>query len=313
MSLGYTNISVVSKHGEQSADFNFPVYKSLLKALQSNQFEVAIIANPTADHLSTVKCVLKAGIKSIYLEKPISNSLQGIEEISVFVKDKDINLKIGYDLHFDPGLEKIKELLGNEVIGKVVSVNAQVGQYLPDWRPQQDYRKGMSARLSTGGGVMLDLIHEFDYLYCLFGPVETVASFYNNSGALEIETEDVAEVLLRFKSGVVGTIHLDYLQRELVRNCMITGYEGSIFWNLRECKVEYTNSQKQKEVFEYKNFDRNDRFIAIMKAFLSNSTDCRLTTFDEGLESLKMVIAAKHSCDQNTFVSLDQFTKTLQN
>jgi predicted dehydrogenase len=210
-------------------------------------------------------------------------------------------------LHFDPGLQKVKELLGQKAIGEVISVNAQVGQYLPDWRPAEDYSKGMSARKETGGGVMLDLVHEFDYLLWLIGSVVTVACQYRNSGALNIETEDVADVLLKFVSGVTGTIHLDYLQQKLVRNCLFTGSKGSITWNLATSKVNWINSKKEESEFDYKSFERNDRFIEIMKTFLEDKNDYRLTTFQQGIDSLKLVLAAKKSSDQNEFVAIKSF------
>jgi predicted dehydrogenase len=151
---------------------------------------------------------------------------------------------------------------------------------------------------------MLDLVHEFDYLHWLFGNVETIAAFYKNSGALEIETEDVAEVLLKFSSGCIGTIHLDYLQQKLVRSCIITGYKGSIKWNLADSEVSWIDNNKLESNFFYKDFERNDRFIAIMKAFLEGGKDERSTSLVEGIESLKMVVAAKKSSETQQFVPL---------
>lgn len=311
LGLGFTGISVVSRSGVLPAEFSsLPVFKSIEAALERQQWDTAVLCNPTAQHINTLQILVAAGVKNIYLEKPVSHTWEGVAQMGRVFKSSSSNVKVGYDLRFDPGLIKVKELLQNDVIGKVVSVNAQVGQYLPDWRPHEDYRKGMSARKETGGGVMLDLVHEFDYLYWLLGNVETVACHYFNSGALNIETEDVAEVLLRFKSGTIGTIHLDYLQQELVRNCMITGYKGSIFWDLGKSRVEWIKSNKEKETFEYVGFERNDRFISAMSSFLYNRKDGTLPSFPEASESLKMVLAAKYSSDHNTFVNLDDFTKT---
>jgi predicted dehydrogenase len=98
-------------------------------------------------------------------------------------------------------MQKTKELLQSNAIGKIISVNAFVGQYLPQWRSYEDHRKGMSAKKETGGGVLLDLVHEFEYLYRLFGEVDSVTCYTTNTGALEIETEENADVLFKFKSG----------------------------------------------------------------------------------------------------------------
>ncbi|HEX8461452.1 MAG TPA: hypothetical protein VF623_08475, partial [Segetibacter sp.] len=119
--------------------------------------------------------------------------------------------------------------------------------------------------------------------------------------------EDVADVLLKFVSGVTGTIHLDYLQQKLVRNCLFTGSKGSITWNLATSKVNWINSKKEESEFDYKSFERNDRFIEIMKTFLEDKNDYRLTTFQQGIDSLKLVLAAKKSSDQNEFVAIKSF------
>ncbi len=308
LNLGYTNVSIVTRSGILSEPFTqLTVYSTVEKALQETQFEAAIVCTPTAQHTQVVLQLLNANIPYIYLEKPVSHSYHNIQAIYDLVEKNNTHFVIGYDLHFDIGLQKVKELFAANTIGNLISANAQVGQYLPDWRPQEDYTKGMSAKTETGGGVMLDLVHEFDYLHWLIGEVETIACIHKNSGALAIETEDIAEVLLKFKNGVIGTIHLDYLQQKLVRNCMFTGSTGTIFWNLGENKVNWINQQKEDFEFSYKGFERNDRFMAIMKSFLENATDDRLTSLKDGLASLQMVLAAKYSSQHNVFVQMNQF------
>ncbi|GEO09925.1 Gfo/Idh/MocA family protein [Segetibacter aerophilus] len=308
LTLGYNQISVVSRSATLPAEFDFlRVYSSLQDALSSSVFDTAIICTPTSLHLASASILLHAKIPNIYLEKPVSHSYNGIEDLLALAASYESNIVVGYDLHFDPGMQKVHELLAENVIGKVVSVNAFVGQFLPDWRPAEDYTKGMSAKKETGGGVMLDLVHEFDYLLWLLGPVETVASQYSNTGALQIETEDVCDVLLKFDNGATGTLHLDYLQKKLVRNCTITGFNGAITCNLAENKVSWINKDKQEEEFEYKGFERNGRFIQIMKAFLENKKDARLTSLQQGIESLKLVLAAKRSSEKARFVTLNTF------
>ena len=306
--LGYTDVSIVSRSGILPIEFSsLSVYSTLTEALSSSHFDAAVICTPTALHSADVKKVLAAKIPSVYIEKPVSHSLEEVNDLLTLSQSYACTVVVGYDLHFDKGLQKVKQLLEEDAIGKVVSVNAQVGQYLPGWRPQQDYRIGMSAKKETGGGVMLDLVHEFDYLQWLLGTPLLVACQYANTGTLEIETEDVCEVLVRFKNGAVGTIHLDYLQRELVRNCMITGSTGTIWWNLADRKVEWINENKVKQIFSYDNFERNDRFIEIMQSFLEQKEDTRLTNLESGIESLRWVMAAKYSAENRVFVNIKTF------
>ena len=306
VNLGYNSITVVTRNGILPLEFShLRVFTSLDDALSAESFEAAIICTPTAFHVDSLKELLGSKISNIYIEKPVSHSLNGMSELLSLAKQYTNNIVIGYDLHFDPGMQKVKKMLEDEVIGKVVSVNAQVGQYLPDWRPHEDYRQGMSAKLATGGGVMLDLVHEFDYLLWLFGKVKSIACQYTNSGALEIETEDASDVLLRFQNGIIGTIHLDYLQPKLIRNCMITGSNGTIFWNLATRTVKWITTDKKEQEYSYQGYERNNRFVEIMNAFLQNNNDTRLTNLEQGIESLKLVVAAKHSAANLCFVNPD--------
>ncbi len=303
--LGYTDVDIVTSNAILPEPYAcLTLYQTLKDALAISTYDTAILCTPTAQHTPAILKLLQAKVYRIYIEKPISHTLDNLDLIVSLAGSYPNKVVIGFDLHFDLGLQKIKELLVQQTIGKIISINAQVGQYLPDWRPAEDYRQGMSAKVETGGGVMLDLIHEFEYVTWLIGPVTTVAALYKNSGSLEIVTEDIAEVLLQFENGAIGTIHLDYLQPSLVRNCLITGAEGTIKWNLANGSVEWGNQEKEFFTYNYEGFERNERFIQIIKSFLEDTPDNRLTNLNAGIESLQLVIAAKKSSDTQQFVRM---------
>lgn len=304
--LGYTNIIIVSKSGNIPSEFKrFTVYTDTQKAITENSISHGFICTPTSSHLDDLKILLKNDIPNIYLEKPISHNLIQLDEISSLTL-KCKRLVVGYDLHFDPGLIKIKELLNENKMGKVFSINASVGQYLPDWRPNQDYLKGMSARIDKGGGVMLDLVHEFDYVRWLVGKPKSIACIFQNNHSLAIETEDVADVLIHFEGNSSATIHLDYHQKKLVRNCMITCEQGTVFWDLTKSEVKIVRYDQEMETFSYNGFERNQRYIDSIKAFLDESKfDDSLTNFEEALVSLKMVVAAKESSISKQFIAIN--------
>lgn len=304
--LGYSNIIIVSKSDSVPAEYSqFAVYANIQKAIAENTISHGFICTPTSNHLSDLRVLLENNIANIYLEKPISHNLNYLDEISSLMS-KCKRLVVGYDLHFDPGLMKIKKLLDENQMGKVFSINAIVGQYLPDWRPNQDYLKGMSARIDKGGGVLLDLVHEFDYVRWLVGKPKNIACVFQKNPNLAIETEDVADVLIHFEGNASGTIHLDYHQKKLVRNCMITCEKGTIFWDLTKWEVKIIQYDREDETFSYFGFERNERYIDSIKAFLDESKfDDRLTTFEEALVSLKMVVAAKESSISKQFIAIN--------
>lgn len=303
LSLGYSNISLVS--GKDVLDKSFSrlkKYNSLESALIHDQYDAAIICTPTSFHAKDAIKILDSNIYNIYIEKPVNSTWDGVAELVQLSKAKNARIVIGYDLHFDPGVLKVKELISTGLYGKPLSANAIVGQYLPDWRPKENFMQGSSARKDTGGGVLLDLIHEFDYLYWLFGHVSTVAAFHTSGEILGIETEEIADVLLKFQEGITATVHLDYMQPSLIRQCMITCTKGSICIDMAKREVRSIDDKKNESFFSYKDLERNDRFKLIMKTFLEDQNDSRLTNLEQGLESLKIVLAAKKSCQENKFI-----------
>ena len=153
----------------------------------------------------------------LFIEKPLSHSRDGVDRLLELARRKDLVTLVGCNLRFHPGLVVVKRLLEQGAAGRVVAVRVEVGQYLPDWHPKEDYRQSYSARSDLGGGILLDAVHEIDYIRWLLGPVRSVACFAGKLSHLEIQTEDTAALLLRFMDGTVGEVHLDYVQRAYSR------------------------------------------------------------------------------------------------
>ncbi len=261
--------------------------------------DAAIIATPTANHISDCFALIELGIPLIYLEKPVSHNLEHTTELLSLANRNGTMVFVGYDLRFDPGLGKVKSLIESKCLGELQAVFSEVGQYLPDWRKGTDHREGMSAKIELGGGVMLDLIHEFDYVNWLIGPFEKVYGFHKMTASLEIETEAVAVTSFKSKSGVIGTITQDYLQKELSRKAKFIFDFGSIEWNYVSSEVKWkSSSETEWQFFNYNHFERNDRFIDAMSAFLNakpKDYDNRLTLLNDGIHSLQAVVSAKNS------------------
>jgi predicted dehydrogenase len=301
LSLGFTDITLVSTKSNLGEGFNhLKKFPNLDSALENNQYTHGFICSPTAFHIEDLNSFLDADIRNIYLEKPISHNWNQCQQLLNRIDVNAFRVQVGFDLHFDPGLMKAQQIIQSQVLGKIYSANAFVGQYLPDWRPYEDHRLGMSAFLEKGGGVMLDLVHEFDYLLWLLGNPKKIMAFYQKNPQLEIETEDLADVLIQFESGVNSTIHLDYHQRKLIRYCIFTAEKGTIKWDLAERSLTVVQHDKTSETFDFSNFERNDRYLQIVEAFMKDADDPRLTSYKDGLQSLKMVLLAKASSENET-------------
>jgi predicted dehydrogenase len=255
-----------------------------------------IIATPTAFHSENIIFALTNRVKKIYLEKPVSDTYADIDKITALINAVGATVYVGYDLRYDPGINKARDIIRKDEIGNVCSFHAHVGQYLPDWRRSQDYRKSMSAFHSLGGGVMLDLSHELDYLYYLFGEVAYIANSNGKRGDLDIETEDTSDSLIFFKEEISGTIHLDYLQKPPVRFLHIIASRGTLHLDLLERLLTWnTNDSDNKNTMEYTSYNRNDRFVEIIGDFVSSKPSDKLCTWTEGVKSLKVIVESKTS------------------
>jgi predicted dehydrogenase len=305
--IGPEHIILHRSSPEASSDFpDIPVYVSLEQALAQHTFTHALICSPTALHLKTASFLAGHGVPHIFIEKPLSDSWHDAIQFQKNLSLTAIEVTLGFDLRFDPGLIKVKQLLDDDVIGKVVMVQASVGQFLPDWRPQQDYTKGVSASKAMGGGVILDLIHEVDYVSWLTGPATWLGCFSGKLSDLAIETEDVASITWMTDKGAIVTISLDYLQRKLSRSCKLIGTRGTITWDYVTNKVEWYAAGSEPMEYGYDQ-PRNDRFIEEMKSFLSPAPTGYTARLSDGLHSLKLALAAKASSENKQMIMIDSF------
>lgn len=278
----------------------FPAETDLNAAL-AHQPEAAIIANPTALHVPVAIAAAEAGC-SLLIEKPVSHSMERLDELKNAIATGGGKCLIGYHFRYHPGLLRIKELLKDGQIEHPLSVRAHWGEYLPDWHPWEDYRQGYSARSDLGGGVILTLSHPLDYLRWIFGNVESLWAFSGQSEELGLQVEDTAEIGLRFISGVIGSLHLDYLQHPATHTMELIGTQGTVRWDGQSGELAlYSAESKQWEAFPpLAGFERNSLFMAEMRHFLRvcRGLEEPCCTLDDGIAALRLALAAHAS--QNT-------------
>lgn len=273
----------------------FAVETSLQAAL-AHQPDAVIVANPTALHLDIAIPAAQSGCH-LLLEKPISHSLENLDVLQQAVKNSQVQVLVGFQFRYHPGLKIIEQLLRSGTVGRPMSVRAHWGEYLPDWHPWEDYRLGYAARSELGGGVVLTLCHPFDYLRWLFGEVAEIRAFSGHLSDLEVQTEDLAEILLRFKSGVIGSLHLDYCQQPSAHRMEIICTRGTIRWDNADGAVQvYRREAAAWETFlAPASFDRNDMFLDQTRHFLQvvRREAAPLCTLEDGVRALVLALAAR--------------------
>ena len=284
------DIQLLKKKGIKVSD-------SLNECLKENP-NIAVIANETSLHVPTAIKLAKAGL-DLFLEKPLSNSLKDVEKLHAIVKKKKLITQMGCNLRFHPCIKKIKSLIDQQKIGRIISAQVKSCSYLPDYHPWEDYRKGYAARKDLGGGVLLTQIHEIDYMYWLFQEVENVISMSGKLSDLDITAEDYVSSLLKFKNKIIGELHMDYFQRPDFRSCKIRGTKGEIYWNSDNNSVNIYRMDKKrwKTELEVKNYQRNFSYAEQLKHFLKCVKQRKETINDieQGIDTLKIALAMKKS------------------
>lgn len=269
-----------------------------IRAALAHQPEAVVVANPTAFHLDVAIPAAQLGCH-LLLEKPISNSLDGVEKLQTATKKGDSRVLVGFQFRFHPGLLKALAILKSGELGKPLSARAHWGEYFPNWHPWEDYRQSYGARQDLGGGVVFTLCHPFDYLRWLLGEVVSVTGATRQSGMLEIDVEDQADIELEFESGIGASVHLDYLQQPASHWLEIICSEGKMHWeaNSGVLHVWNTQSQKEQKFPLLTGFERNDLFLAELRHFvdvvkLGSVPAC---TLEDGIAALKIAMAVHSS------------------
>ena len=295
-----------SKDAKKLTKHGIKIFKSLNESLLEKP-DIGIICNETSLHVKTAITLAKHDCH-LFIEKPLSNSLKDLKLLYSLIKKKKLITMIGCDMRFHKCIKKIKEILENGNLGKIIYAKAENGSYLPDWHPWEDYRTSYASKKNLGGGVVLTLIHEIDYFYWFFGIAREVSSVTGKFSDLELSVEDFATMIFRFKNNVIGEIHLDYFQQPEFRNCKIVGTKGTIYWDSTTNELrQYSNQTKKWNTkFRYRNYDRNSQFVDELKHFLNcvKNQSKTINPIDDALDTLKIALATKKSSSMKKTIAL---------
>lgn len=312
LSLGVQDIMVCEPMDERrqeiEGEYSVRSFSKYSQALAQRP-EVVLICTPTSRHINYALEAAEQGCH-LFIEKPISDSLDGVDKLIRLTEERKLTTLVGCNFRFHWGMKFVKQLLMAGEIGRIMSAHAEFGQYLPDWHPWEDYRRGYSAQKSLGGGIILDSIHELDYLYWLLGMPQQVFCLADKLSDLEINTEDMAKITMKFATPVIAGAHLDYIQRAYHRSLKLVGEAGTIIWNFGENIVEwYTIRSKnwqssQRELPQNVNemyMDEIRHFLACLRGEEKPTADARA-----GKNILRIALAAKQSATSGKAVALQE-------
>lgn len=212
------------------------LYMDVLPA--DRQYDIVFVTNPTSMHEEAIR-KFEHHTKAFFIEKPVFDSTEVDNE---WLKSIKATCYVACPLRYNAVLHYLKE---SGLYQSAISVRAICSSYLPDWRPNTDYRKCYSAHRDMGGGVAIDLIHEWDYLTWFYGMPEECYSIQDKVSDLEIDSDDIALYIAKYPKMTIE-LHLDYLGRVPMRQLQLFTNDDTIVCDLIKGTIEYLKSGEKK-------------------------------------------------------------------
>ncbi|MCI8947786.1 MAG: Gfo/Idh/MocA family oxidoreductase [Lachnospiraceae bacterium] len=288
--------------------YHIHVVESLEEAFHTGM-DCVFICNPSSMHMEILLEAVRHGCH-VFVEKPLSHTYECVDELERLLLEKPVTTFVGYQNRFHPCIIKAGQLLKDKAVGRVIMVDAEIGESVKLWHTYEDYRRMYACRSELGGGVVLSQIHELDYLISFFGMPESIYAVGGKLSDLEADVEDVASIIMKYRlegKTVPVTVREDYLQNPPTRRCKILGTEGRIEFDLLSSRLwvyDGTGGLSLEETYE---FERNDMFLEEMQIFLDETEGKRGPEgipVSEGLKSLKVALLAKRSLETGSVMQV---------
>lgn len=278
------NVKIFALRSQQNANIVEGV-QNISDLNDVKDLDFVIISNPTIFHYDIVKMVAKKKLPMM-IEKPAFYNWNGVRELQNYINDNNIFTYVACNLRFHPCLKFLKDKISEKNI--VNEVNIYCGSYLPDWRPNRNYKEIYSANLNMGGGVHLDLFHEIDYACWIFGLPKQWNSYTSNNSTLRIDAPDYANYLLNYDNFNINIV-LNYYRKKAKRKLEVLFDDDAFEVDL--LKNTITNDLGEK-VFEAINFELIDTYIDQMKYFINKLGSCQkpMNDINETLQILEICL-----------------------
>jgi predicted dehydrogenase len=236
--------------------------------------DAVCLCTPNHLHAEGLARALEAGAH-VFVEKPIAHRLDGLAQLAARADARGRIVLVACNMRFHPGVAAVRDVLAAGEIADACVLRGWFAHYLPNWRPGVDYRATYSAQAEQGGGIVFDAIHELDYARWLMGPIAAVRASGAHASSLEIDTEDLASLDIRFTSGASGSLALDYIRPVKSRGCEVYGPSGIVCWRSEgkspeRVHVALTRADGvTRSLVEQPAYDGNEMYLAELRHFLA--------------------------------------------
>jgi predicted dehydrogenase len=286
--------------------YGVTIFDNIEEALKKEP-DLAVISTPSSMHLEYAQLCAEKGI-NVFVEKPLSNSLEGLNELKKIVDEKKVALQVGFQRRFHPHFQKTYDIIKSNKLGRITNVIFTVASYIPRWHPYENYLDLYACRKELGGGVLLTEIHEIDLSVWYFGKPESITCVGGIYSDVGMDVEDTVHLTLDYTKFSVQ-INLTFWQKHHERNISISGNNGYLSWNQDDDRllVEYFDQDEERK--EYKNnMPGNDAMFDQQVKSIIEDMDYKnsINNLEVSADSLAIIEAAKESMKEKRTIALSE-------
>ena len=268
-------------------------------------FDAVVVASPPSFHVDQCLAAMERGLP-VLLEKPVSPDLPGCLRLQEAVGEYKAPLLLGYTWRWWAPLAKVKNLVDQQVVGKLRYVKFTMAAHLADWHPWERYQDFFMASSALGGGALLDESHWLDLMLWFFGMPQKIFANIDKISSLEIDSDDNVDMMVYYEDNLRVNLHLDLYARPHEKSIQFTGEDGTLIWEPNQIRI----GKKMDPVWETEDFayDRNDMFVAVAEEFINiiGGQADHTCTIDDGVRVLKLIDAARTSSREEKVIELDK-------
>ena len=262
-----------------------------------------VVCTPPSSHLEIARLAAARGAH-LMIEKPLAGSSEGLDELLRTCDARGLNVLTAYNWRYWPPMLFAERLLRAGRIGAVRAGRTEYAYHLSTRYPGQDYRRFYMADAKQGGGCLLDESHAIDYMRWLLGEVVEVSAVVERVSGLEISTDDLADLTVRFASGAIGNIHMNLFAWNVHSHLEIMGEEGVIQWRRFENEIRVFDPKANRwEIYPF-SCQLNEMYVDEARHFLACIRGEARPACDgwDGLKTMQVVDAAKRASSERRWV-----------
>jgi predicted dehydrogenase len=271
--LGVGRVVLVRRAEGANAAFPPPADVEVVHDVQAaveRGIDAAVVCNPTRHHVQAAASFLAAGIP-VLIEKPVAADITDARRLQALADKHQAACGVAYCMRYHPAYALARQAIHAGSLGRLLYAKAWFESWLPDWHPWEDYRQSYAARHDLGGGVLPTLDHEIDFLSWCLGPPRSVTGMSHCSGALAVDVDDTASLVIEYAGGVTASCLLSLCRRDRQRGFEFAGSRASLRYSLETGQLRLCRDDEGpgEVLWDSRGYDANEMYVDMLADFLN--------------------------------------------